>query len=385
MLRTTRLRRARLIPRNLAQAPVKPSSDVERQLTVTELRSYALREPVSRRSYTIVKIQTESGLAGFGECAAVSAQALEQAKKVVIGMPATAFESARRQLAPVPGIEAAVNMALLDVIGQFAKAPVHHILGGPTRNKARAITALEGDSDEDLISSLKRAQQAGYRAFLVPLPPVAAPNQGQAFVHKTRKRMESLRTAGGETLDFALAGAESLSPGDTASLCSALERFHLLWFDEPCRISNLSGLVKISSESVTPLGFGRRISQGGQFQDLLRQEAVDVLRPDLSFNGISGIRKIAALAETYYVALAPHHDGGPIATAAALHLAASIPNFFIQQIPFPKAEEDRRMRAALISRPVEEVKDGFVELPSGPGLGISVNEDALQKYRENAA
>jgi galactonate dehydratase len=385
MLRTTRLRRERLIPMNLAQAPVRPSSDVERQLTVTELRSYALREPVSRRGYTIVKIQTQSGLAGFGECAAVSPQALEQAKKVVIGMPVTAFESARRQLTPVPGIEAAVNMALLDVIGQFAKAPVYHILGGPTRNKARAITALEGDSDEDLISSMKGAQQAGYRAFLVPLPPVSAPNQGQAFVHKTRKRMESLRAAGGETLDFALAGGEFLSPGDTASLCSALERFHLLWFDEPCRISNLSGLVKISSESVTPLGFGRRLSQGGQFQDLLRQEVVDVLRPDLSFNGISGIRKIAALAETYYVALAPHHDGGPIATASALHLAASIPNFFIQQIPFPKAEEDRRMRAALISRPVEEVKDGFVELPRGPGLGISVNEDALQKYRENAA
>jgi galactonate dehydratase len=367
------------------QAPIRPSSDVERQLTVAELRSYALREPVSRRSYTVVKIQTESGLAGYGECAAVSVPALEQARKVVIGMPATAYESARRRLAPLPGIEAAVNMALLDVIGQFAKAPVHHILGGPTRNKARAVTALEGDSDEGLISSLKRAHQAGYRAFLVPLPPVGAPNQGQAFVHKTRKRMESLRAAGGETVDFVLAGAESLSPGDAASLCSALERFHLLWFDEPCRISNLSGLVKISSETVTPLGFGRRLSQGGQFQDLLRQEAVDVLRPDLSFNGISGIRKIAALAETYYVALAPHHDGGPIATAAALHLAAGIPNFFIQQIPFPGAEEDRRMRAALVSRPLEEVKDGFVELPRGPGLGISVNEDALQKYRENAA
>jgi galactonate dehydratase len=385
MLRTTRLRRARLMPRNSTQAPAGPSSDVDRQLKVAEFRSYTLREPVSRRSYTIVKIQTESGLAGYGECAAVSTQSLEQARKVVIGMPATAFESARRQLASVPGVEAAVNIALLDVIGQFAKAPIYHILGGPTRNKARAMTTLEGDSDEALLSSMKRAQQAGYRAFLVPVPPVAAPNQGQAFVHKTRRRMESLRAAGGETLDFALDGAESLSPGDAASVCAALERFHLLWFDEPCRISNLSGLVKMSSESVTPLGFGRRITQGGQFQDLLRQEAVDVLRPDVSFNGISGIRKIAALAETYYVALAPHHDGGPIATVATLHLAASIPNFFIQQIPFPRAEEDRRMRAALISRQVEEVKDGFVELPRGPGLGISVNEDALQKYKENAA
>ena len=114
-------------------------------------------------------------------------------------------------------------------------------------------------------------------------------------------------------------------------------------------------------------------------------EAADVLRPDLSFNGISQLRKIAALAEAYYVAVAPHHDGGPIATAAALHLAASIPNFFIQQIPLPEAEEDRRMRAALVSGPVEEIKEGFAELPRGPGLGITVNEEALQKYKEKAA
>lgn len=384
-MRLTELRRARLISKHATQAPSRPSTDVDRQLTVVDFRTHALREPVSRRGYTIVRIQTGSGLAGYGECATTAPPALEQAKKVVIGRPATAFESVRQQLAWHPGLEAAVNMALLDIIGQFAKAPVYQILGGPTRNKARVMTALVGDSDEVLLSSLKRTQQAGYRAFLVPLPRVSASNQGQAFVNKTRRRMDALRAAGGENLDFVLDGAESLSPGDAASLCSALERFHLLWFDEPCRISNLSGLVKIASESVTPLGFGRRISQGGQFQDLLRAEAADVLRPDLSLNGISQIRKMAALAETYYVAVAPHHDGGPIATAAALHLAASIPNFFIQQIPLPEAEEDRRMRAALVSGSVEEIKEGFAGLPRGPGLGISVNEEVLQKYKENAA
>jgi galactonate dehydratase len=383
-MRLTELRRARLIPKQSTQVPARASTDVDRQLTVVDFRTHALREPVSRRGYTIVRIQTRSGLTGYGECPTKAPPALEQAKKIVIGRPATAFEWVKRQLESLPGPQAAVNMALLDIVGKFTKAPVYQVLGGPTRSKARVMAALDGETDEALLSSLKLTRQSGYRAFLVPLPPVAASNQGQAFVNRTRTRMEALRAAGGEDLDFVLDGAESLSPGDTASLCSALERFHLLWFDEPCRLSNLSGLVKIASESVAPLGFGRRISQGGQFQDLLRAEAADVLRPDVSFNGISQIRKIAALAETYYVAVAPHHDGGPIATAAALHVAASIPNFFIQQIPLPRAEEDRRMRAALAG-PVEEIKEGFAELPRGPGLGISVNEEALQKYKENAA
>ena len=93
---------------------------------------------------------------------------------------------------------------------------------------------------------------------------------------------------------------------------------------------------------------------------------------------------MAVIAETYYVAAGPTHDGGPIGTAAALHLAASIPNFFIQQIPYPEAEEDRRMRAELTMSPVEIVKEGYADLPTGPGLGITVNEKSLEKYKEVA-
>ena len=86
------------------------------------------------------------------------------------------------------------------------------------------------------------------------------------------------------------------------------------------------------------------------------------------------------LAEAYYVAIAPHHDGGPVATAAALHLAASVPNFFIQHVPLPADPKDREMRAAIVSGGLETPRDGFLQLPTGPGLGIQVNEAALEKY-----
>jgi galactonate dehydratase len=153
-----------------------------------------------------------------------------------------------------------------------------------------------------------------------------------------------------------------------------------LWFDEPCPVTNLEAVRKISGERVTPLGFGRGISDAGVFQALLREGLVDVVRPDIAQWGISGARRIAVLAEAYYVAIAPHHDGGPVATAAAIHLAASVPNFFIQHVPLPSDPKDREMRAAIVSGGLETPRDGFLQIPTGPGLGIQVNELALEKY-----
>jgi galactonate dehydratase len=136
---------------------------------------------------------------------------------------------------------------------------------------------------------------------------------------------------------------------------------------------------KVADETVVPLGFGAAIDDPGVFQAMLREGVIDLLRPEIDVFGISGARRIAALAEPYYVALAPRHSGGPIGTSAAIHLAASIPNFFIQHVPLPTAEEDRAMRRAIVSPALETGKDGFVAVTSAPGLGISVNEAVLEK------
>ena len=351
-------------------------------LDITALETWTLREPVSGRRYAVVRLTTKSGLAGYGECAGVSPAEIEAARSAIIGRPVTSHEAVRAQIGALR-LQAAVNVAMLDLVGKFTRAPVYQVLGGPTRNRARALVSLHGATDEELVRSAESHRAAGFRAFSTPLPVVAARNQGQAFAQAVNGRLEALRAAA-RNADFVLDGQAALTPGDAGSVAAAIEHFHLLWFDEPCRMSNLAAVRKISEESVTPLGFGRYIEQPGQVQDALREQIVDILRPDLARHGISQIRRMAALAETYYVAVAPHHDGGPIGTAAALHLAASLPNFFIQQIPVPAAEADRRMRAELTGGSIEVVKDGFAPLPAGPGLGITVNEKALEKYRENA-
>jgi galactonate dehydratase len=353
-------------------------------LAISEIRAWPVREPVSRRAYTVLRVSTSGGIAGYGETRAVAPAELESARGIVLHRQATEFEVLRPLLSAIPSLQAAVNMALLDIVGKAAKAPVYQVLGGPTRHKVRTAARLEGGSDSALSDALRRAQSAGFRAFLVPVASVAARNQGQAFVLANRKRLEALRSQAGEQADFILDCAGDLSPGDASSLSAACERFHLLWLDEPCGLAAMGAVRKIAAERVTPLGFGRALHDGAAFQDLLREDSIDVFRPNLALNGISQVRRFAALAEANYVAVAPYHEGGPVATAAAFHLAASIPNFFIQQIPFPGAADDRRMRAELAGASLETVTDGFAALPTGPGLGITVNESALEKYREVA-
>ena len=382
MTNTTLIRRARLAA---FAAQAAASGGASSSLQITALRHYPLREPVSGRTYTVIKLQTRGGLEGYGECPSVTATDLAQTVKAVVGKEATQFETVRFQLKGTSsGLAAALNMAMLDVVGRSVKAPVYQVLGGPTRNKCRALAPLEGSTDAELTAAVRRAREAGFRAFLVPTPPATGRNQGQAFVLASRKRLETLREAAGPGTDFALDCGASLPPGDAASLAAAFERFHLLWLDEPSPALNLGALRKISAENVTPLGVGRFIEQPGAFQDLLREEAIDILRPDISLNGISRIRQMAAIAESYYTAVAPFHNGGPVASAAAFQLAASLPNFFIQQIPLPQAEQDRKMRAAVAGN-IESVKDGFAVLPTGPGLGITVSEKALEDYKERAA
>lgn len=348
---------------------------------ITELRTYAVREPALGRSYTIVRLRTQSGLVGWGEAGRVTVADIEKAKSRVVGRPATAYAVTTTDTP----LDAAVNCAMLDITGKAVSAPVYRVLGGPTRHKARALASLHGTSDNDLIASMNAGVKAGFKAFDVPIPAINWRNQGQAFDKAARARMDGLRAAAPQNTNFVLRGDSTLMAGDAAAVAASLERFHLLWFDEPCPVSNLRTLKKVAEETVTPLGFGRDVENASTFQDLLREGLVDVIRPSIQRTGISQIRRIATMAETYYVAIAPNHDGGPIATAAALQLAASLPNFFIQSVPWSRDERDRRMRSDLVSEAIETVQNGYLSLPTNPGLGITVNESALEKYKEVAA
>lgn len=346
-------------------------------LKVKDLRAWTLREPDSGRRYSMVRLETAAGV-GWGECARATAADLAAARQALDGAGSGAYEVAWRRLAAVPALRPAIDMALVDASARAAKAPVYQLLGGPTRTKCRTFVNLDG------AEALERNLKAGHKAFAVAAPANEWRNAGKAYVEKTTTLMQMMRRAGGEGVDFVLDGEGRLTPGDAQSVAEALERFHLLWFEEPVPVLNLGAVRKIAGENVTPLGFGRSIDSAAGFQNLLREDAVDLIRPSLALHGVTQIRRLAAVAETYYIAVAPYHDGGPLGSLAAFHLAASIPNFFIQQVPSPASARDREMRRVLLGEDVEQPTNGFAALPNKPGWGVNVNQDALERFKESA-
>jgi galactonate dehydratase len=290
-------------------------------------------------NFSVVKLTTQSGIYGYGECAPLEQSVFAAALAQIKGREATSFEVVRTLL--TGPVEAAVNTALLDITAKIAKVPIYQLLGGPTRNKVRALANLTN------ANQLAELQKQGYRAFRVLVT-----KENAATTIKT------LRAAAGENVDFVLDGAGNWTPGDASRVAAAVERLHPLWLDEPCPLANLRAVAKVSEENVTPLGFGRTATRPIDFQELLREQLIDVLRPDLHKMSLSSIRRAAAIAETYYTAVAPYNTGGKIATAAGLHLAASIPNFYILDIPSGTAR----------------ITDGFAALPTAPGLGIEIKE-----------
>jgi galactonate dehydratase len=377
------------------EAPADPAARPKPAVAITEILAHAVQEPVGRRVYVVVIVKTDAGISGVGEVTVsadhrTAAAAILRRKTDLIGRDATTVELVRQIFLCAAGgrpdesaaAQGAVNMALLDIAGRLANAPVYDMLGGPTRNKVRALAWLgEPPGPNELLAEVVRARDAGFRAMVVPLRIPDSPTRGRGFYRQAVAALESLRSAAGDDLDFVLDCGGQLPPAIASALARELEPFHLLWLDEPVGETDRKALARISAETVTPLGFGRTARDNQEFLELLRSDAIDTLRPDIGRHGITSIRKAAALAETYYVGMAPFHRGGPIATAAAMHAAASIANFVIQEIPFPANDADRKMRRALAIESVESVRDGFLSLPTGPGLGISINDEALREYQ----
>jgi galactonate dehydratase len=201
-------------------------------------------------------------------------------------------------------------------------------------------------------------------------------------VNAVRARIADARQMAGIGIEIVLDGAGTLTPGDTAFVAKALEPEHIMWLDEPTPVLTNDALAKIADESVVPLGLGRGIHDIAAFQNLLRHNVIDLLRPGLGINSLHKIRRMAAIAETHYVAVAPYHDGGPIGTLAGLHFNAALANSFIQQVPFPASERDAAVRAEITGGPHETATDGFAALINRPGLGVEISDAALGTYSE---
>lgn len=351
-------------------------------LAVSAFRAWRVREPVSGRRYTVIKLTARSGSIGFGEGGPCTAADLAGAREAVVGRRANESEFIRHRLASTPAMEAAVGNAMLDLVSRAKGVPIYQYLGGPTRFKVRVLAHLEGSDEALRFAALERARSNGIRAFTAPIPPRESMSRLQDWVDTVRKRVGEMHARGGEGSEWVYDGAAGLTPGDAATVAVALERMHPIWFDEPIAAFSTDALAKIVDQSVMPIGLGRNVVDIAVFQNLLRFGSVNVLRPSLGLNSLTKLKRMAAIAESHYVAIAPYHSGGPIGTAAGIHLAAALPNSFAQQVPVPAAGRDAAMRGEITSGNREAANQGFAALWNSPGLGFEVNERALDAYSE---
>jgi galactonate dehydratase len=372
------------IKRRLAIPPLAfaPPQSAGHPLEIAQFQAWRLKEPVSGRKYTVVELESRGGETGYGEGGPVPAAEIVEARAAILGRRATESEFVRAHLAGIPAMEAAVGNAMLDLLSKSRKVPIYQFLGGPTRFKARLLARLESTDEASAPAPLERAKRQGFRAFTMPALQRDAMIPLQEYVDRVRARVARMQSMGGAGAEWVLDGAAAMTPGDAATVAKALEKVHLIWFDEPTGVLTTDGLAKITDESVMPIGLGRNIHDISAFQDLLRHCTVNVLRPGLGLNSLTKIKRIAALAETHYVAVAPYHEGGPIGAMAGVHLAAALANSYAVDVPVPAADRDAAMRAELTSGNKEAAENGFAVLMNRPGLGFEVNRKALDAYSE---
>ena len=359
-------------------------------MAITQVSAMAIEEPVSKRSSVILKVATDAGVTGIGELSvgrhvtgtlgAVQVLSIALRGKDALGRELLLWELRRSSGDASGAFLAGLEMALLDIAGKTSEAPAYQVLSGQTRTKARALARLTGNTEQAFVRSLDRAKQMGHRAFLIPLQLPENGIRGRRFYRETKKLLEDLRNKAGDGCDFAIDCQGQLRPSQAADLAREMEDFRLLWLDEPCSETSEMARRRIADESVTPIGLGRYADEMDSFRDWLRVGSADVVRPDVRRIGVSSCRKIATHAETHYVAMAPAVSGSALSTAAGIHLAASIPNFFILEVPVAEEAKDRQMRKEILNEPIEMVEDGFLTLPVSPGLGVTLNEEALRRY-----
>ena len=381
---STRLKK-RFGLRSLAAAGQSAGAGDAPAVAITGLQAWAVRLGPKATPRLVVAVRAGDDLTGYGETAcgpdpAASVAEMLRVGEILAGRDGLASVAVWAALSSAPpALRGAIDIALLDLRGKVAQAPVYDLLAGRTREKARAMAALRGSSETELTSQLGAALAAGHRAFSVPvLLPEDTPTRGRDFFAETVEMLERLREAGAD--DLALDCAGRTSAAEAAGLAARCESLHLMWMDEPAGRIGEAALQKMALETVTPLGWGRSLVSSGSFQDLLRMQVIDVLRPDIGVHGISSTRTLAAMAEAYYTAVAPYHRGGPIGTAAALQVAASTPNFVVQEVAFSTDGEEGKVAEEIAGGWLPALTDGFFELPTGPGLGLEIDEDALEMH-----
>ena len=350
---------------------------------------------------TYVRIYTDDGLTGTGECIhgrAASPAIIGEMKSLLINEnPMNVdclFEKVRRayifdgaQAGNVISALSGVEIALWDLVGKAVNLPVYQLLGGKFRDKIRLYSDC-GSSRNDPGSCANRAKEVvnmGFNAIKFDIDDAgnpykldrwnwsATPGEVQSMVEKVAAVRESV----GQDIDIAIDMHGRYDTSAAIRIAQGLEPYNLMWLEEPVPPDNIDAMREVKTSTRTPICAGENIFLRYGFRDMIEKQAVDIIMPDIpKCCGLSEGRKIANLAEIYYIPMAPHNVCGPLGTIASCHVCASIPNFLV--LEWHWLGRDHWNELVITEKPI--IENGYITLSDKPGLGVEINPEAVKKY-----
>ena len=351
------------------------------------------------RKWTIVQVHTDDGPTGLGEATysqkePVVAAAVAHMKQELLGEDASRIEylwhkiyrissqsGIWRMVGPVwMSALSGIDQALWDLKGKAAGLPVVELLGGRFRDRVRLYTHFYGDDPADSAAHVKSQVAAGFRALKTGV----RSGRKDGFDPYTRDRSRATtvdhflaaREAAGSEVDLLVDCHGRYTVSEAVRLSRALEPADLFCFEDPVPPDDLNAYAKVKRETSIPVMGSERLNTKTQFRQLLELDGIDIAQPDLVYaGGITEVRKIAAIADTYHVPISFHNTKGPIGILAAAHLGASIPNEapmeFVTGIDW---------RDDIITHPLC-VEDGCLVVPDRPGLGVELDPEGIDRHR----
>jgi len=346
-----------------------------------------------RFPWILVEVSTDEGITGLGEALAYRSggvvEGVNALRQQVVGEDPfdveMLWERMYRQGGVLPSISG-IEMALWDIIGKSLKTPVYNLFGGRCRDRVRVYVDgfFRGASykPEEYAQKAVETVKEGFTALKMdidgPLPSVHTMERSisRGDLRYTLDMVEAVRSAVGRDVDLAVDLHGSFNTTTAITLAKKLEKYDLMWIEDPVPSGNATTMAKVAEAVETPICTGELLNTRYEFRELLERQAADIIMPDVArTGGISEMKKIATMADTYYIPVAPHNMVSPVATMASVHLCACIPNFLILEFQLG----DVPWRDKMLKHPLT-IKDGHIELPTGPGLGALLNKEVTDKH-----
>ena len=365
-------------------------------MKISDIR-YHLVNPGKGKNLCFVRIDTDEGIHGWGECYTQADRDIQvtthidRLKRYLVGRDPTNIKhfiqivfddfAGRRGAMDLWCAVSGLEQAMWDITGKVCGVPIHKLLGGPVRERIRVYANGWGGGGWDSGIIAERASEVVEQGFTaLKFDPIPGP--WRTFVDKrvenqTVENVRAVRQAVGQDVDILVEMHRRLAPMHAIKIARQIEEYEPFWYEEPVLAENIDAMAAAKREIRIPVVTGEELYTKFEFREVFEKQAADIINPDVcNVGGILELKEIGAMAEPYFVAVSPHnYNSTTLGLAATIQASATMPNFLITEY-FLNLEDFGKDIAV---NPFE-VNNGYIELPETPGLGIEIDESSLAKY-----